>query len=66
MIVYLLSQRRAAVVALIAGLIILGLSLFWTRRRLFWKVAPVSMFDPLAHNHRNTAPHDLAADFTIL
>jgi O-antigen ligase len=39
--VYLMSQRRAAVVALIAGLIILGLLLFWTRRRLFWKVAPV-------------------------
>jgi hypothetical protein len=39
--VYLMSQRRAAVVALIAGLVILGLLLFWTRRRLFWKVAPV-------------------------
>jgi hypothetical protein len=40
-VVYLMSQRRAAIVALIAGLIILGLLLFWTRRRLFWKVAPV-------------------------
>jgi O-antigen ligase len=40
-IVYLISQRRAAVVALIGGLVVLGLFVFWTNRRMFWRVAPI-------------------------
>ena len=37
---YLLSQRRAAFVALIAGLGIVAIVLRWTNRRVFWKVVP--------------------------
>ena len=38
---YLLSQRRAAFVALIAGLGIVAVVLRWTNRRVFWKVVPL-------------------------
>jgi hypothetical protein len=36
---YLVSERRAAFVALIAGLILLTVMLFWTNRGRFWRVA---------------------------
>jgi hypothetical protein len=39
--VYLASQRRAAVIAFAAALIMLGVMLFWRQRRTFWKVVPV-------------------------
>jgi O-antigen ligase len=38
---YLLSQRRAAFVALIAGLGIVSSVLFWTKPRAFWRIVPV-------------------------
>jgi O-antigen ligase len=38
---YLLSQRRAAFVALIAGLGVVAIVLLWTKRRVFWKLVPV-------------------------
>jgi hypothetical protein len=38
---YLLSQRRAAFVALTAGLAVVGVVLHGTNRRAFWKVVPV-------------------------
>jgi O-Antigen ligase len=39
--IYLLSQRRAAFVALVAALGMLGIFLLWTNRRVFLKIAPV-------------------------
>lgn len=42
-IVYLESQRRAAVVALVAGLLMFAVFLFWTNRKKFWKIAPVAL-----------------------
>jgi hypothetical protein len=39
--IYIVSQRRAAVVALIGGFILFGVMLFWRQRRTFWKVVPV-------------------------
>ena len=38
---YLLSQRRAAFVALIAGLGVVAVVLLWTKPRVFWKLIPV-------------------------
>jgi hypothetical protein len=38
---YLLSQRRAAFVALIGGLGVVAIVLLWTKRRVFWKLMPV-------------------------
>jgi O-antigen ligase len=38
---FLLSQRRAAMIALFAGLVVLAAVLFFRRRRRFWKVVPV-------------------------
>jgi hypothetical protein len=40
-IVYVLSQRRAAIVALVGGLVIAFAVLNWTNRKLFWKITPV-------------------------
>jgi len=40
--VYLVSERRAAVVALGAGLIIVAVMMWWGMRRLFWIVVPIS------------------------
>jgi len=40
-IVYLLSQRRAAIVALVGGLVIAFAVLNWTNRKLFWRITPV-------------------------
>src|SRR5262249_49624725 len=42
-IVYVISQRRAAVVALVAGLLLLAIFLFWTNRRAFFRVVPVAL-----------------------
>jgi hypothetical protein len=39
--IYLAAQRRAAVVALVAALIIFTIILFWRQRRTFWKVVPI-------------------------
>ena len=39
--VYLVAQRRAAVVSLIVGFALLAVVLFWRQRRTFWKVVPV-------------------------
>ena len=39
--VYLLSQRRAAMIALFAGFIVLFGVLFVRNRRLFWRITPV-------------------------
>jgi hypothetical protein len=39
--IYILSERRAAFIALIAALGLLGITLFWTNRAAFWKVVPV-------------------------
>ncbi len=39
--VYLISERRAAFVALLGAIIVLGVFMFWTKRQTFWKVAPV-------------------------
>jgi hypothetical protein len=39
--VYLVSERRAAFVALLGAIIVLGVFMFWTKRQTFWKVAPV-------------------------
>ncbi len=38
---YLLAERRAAMVALIVGFIVLAAVLKWQNRRRFWKVIPV-------------------------
>jgi hypothetical protein len=38
---YLASQRRAAFVALIAALGVVGAVLLWTNRRAFWRVVPI-------------------------
>jgi hypothetical protein len=38
---YLASQRRAAFVALMAGLGVVAIVLLWTNRRVFWKLVPV-------------------------
>jgi hypothetical protein len=40
-IVYVLSQRRAAIVALVGGLIVAFAVLNWTNRKLFWRITPV-------------------------
>jgi len=40
-IVFLISERRAAVVALVGGLMLLGIMVFWTNRKVFMKVAPL-------------------------
>lgn len=39
--VYLLSQRRAAVIGLGTAIILFFVLLFWRQRRTFWKVAPI-------------------------
>jgi O-antigen ligase len=39
-VVYLASDRRAAFIGLIGGLILLCIVLWWTRRRAFWIVIP--------------------------
>lgn len=41
--VFVLSQRRAAVVAMVAGFLVLAIVLFVRRRRLFRVVAPISL-----------------------
>jgi hypothetical protein len=38
---YVVSERRAAFVALIGALGMLGIFLLWTNRHLFWRIAPV-------------------------
>ncbi|MFV0309607.1 MAG: O-antigen ligase family protein [Desertimonas sp.] len=40
---YLLSQRRAAMVALFVGLIVLLIALYYRRRRRFWLIAPTAV-----------------------
>jgi hypothetical protein len=39
--VYLVSERRAAVVALLAGFGLLAIFLFWTNRRAFLRIVPI-------------------------
>lgn len=39
--VYLIAQRRAAVVALGGAFFLLSIMLFWRQRRTFWKVIPI-------------------------
>jgi O-antigen ligase len=41
LIVFFVSQRRAGVAALIVGGAIVAISLYWRRRRAFWKVVPI-------------------------
>jgi hypothetical protein len=38
---YLVSERRAAFVALIAGLGVVAIFLRWTNRRAFWRIVPI-------------------------
>ena len=38
--VYLVAQRRSAVVALCVGFALFAVTLFWRQRRTFWKVVP--------------------------
>jgi O-Antigen ligase len=38
---YMVSERRAAFVALVAAIGMLGIVLMWTNRRLFWRIAPM-------------------------
>ncbi len=40
-VVYLISERRAAFVGLLAATIMLFLVLFWRKRRVFWRTAPI-------------------------
>ena len=40
--VYVYSQRRAAVVALVLALILFAVILFWRQRRTFWVVVPIA------------------------
>ena len=42
-IAYIVSQRRAAIVALVVGIIMIFIVMLWTKRRLFWRVAPVTL-----------------------
>ena len=39
--VYLVAQRRAAVVALVVGFTMFAVMIFWRQRRTFWKVVPI-------------------------
>ncbi|MGZ4770658.1 MAG: O-antigen ligase family protein, partial [Ilumatobacteraceae bacterium] len=39
--VYFLSNRRAAVIGLLAGLALLSVILFWRQPRTFWKIVPI-------------------------
>jgi O-antigen ligase len=39
--VYFLSNRRAAVIGLLAGLALLSVILFWRQPRTFWKAVPI-------------------------
>ena len=41
--VYLVAQRRAAVVSLCVAFILFSIMLFWRQRRTFWRVVPVVM-----------------------
>ena len=41
MFIYIVSQRRAAIIALGAALIMLAATLVWRQRRTFWKVVPL-------------------------
>jgi hypothetical protein len=58
---YILSQRRAAIVALVGGLIIFFLVMFWTHRRAFWYVVPLFVVAASLY----TAAFWNAADSTI-
>lgn len=42
MFVYIIAQRRAAIVALGAALIVLAATLAWRQRATFWKVVPLA------------------------
>lgn len=42
-VAYLISQRRAAVVALAIALVMFAVTLFWRQRRTFWKVVPFAV-----------------------
>lgn len=39
--VYLIAQRRAAIVALVGAFVLFGFMLFWRQCRTFWKVIPI-------------------------
>jgi O-antigen ligase len=39
--VYLISERRAAIIGLIASVILLFVVLYWYRRKVFWVIAPI-------------------------
>jgi O-antigen ligase len=41
--IYVISQRRAAIVALFAGLVLVFAVLNWVNRRMFWRIAPVAV-----------------------
>jgi hypothetical protein len=43
MVVYLVSQRRAAIVALGAAMMLLAVTLLWRQRRTFWKDVPIAV-----------------------
>jgi O-antigen ligase len=47
--VYLVAQRRAAVVALVIGLALFGIMLFWRQRSSFWKVMPALTIIAIAY-----------------
>ena len=42
-VVYIVSQRRAGVIAFVAAMIMLAVTLFWRQRRTFFKVVPLAM-----------------------
>jgi hypothetical protein len=43
LVAYLVSERRVAIAGLFASLAMVGIVLFWTRRRAFYVVAPVAI-----------------------
>lgn len=41
LVAYLVSERRVAIAGLFVSLALVGVALWWTRRRAFWVIAPV-------------------------
>jgi len=69
--VYLVSQRRAAVVALVIGFALFAIVLFWRQRRTFWKLIPVVTLIAIAYtgafwNSESTAAFPAQAVKTVI
>lgn len=47
--VYIIAERRAAIVALVAAMLLLAIVLFWRQRRTFWKVVPIAIVIALGY-----------------